>query len=244
MPLNPSSWQILLVEDDADNADHIAQGFRALGHAVQVCGDGPQAIAGVTEREWDIVILDRMLPDEFDGLSVLAALRERGRSTPVLVLSALSALDERVRGLKAGGDDYLTKPFAFAELAARTEALLRRAGRAPAPRVLALGDLRVDLFERRVERAGRPVNLQPREFGLLVFFMTHSGQLLTRSMLLEAVWHYRFDPQTNVVDVQVSRLRGKIDTQGLTPLIHTVRGAGYMLSDGAATAGVTAGAPT
>jgi two-component system, OmpR family, response regulator len=231
MPLNSDGWRLLLVEDDAANADHIAQGFRALGHSVQVCGDGAQAIAQVTAHDWDIVVLDRMLPDGVDGLSVLATLRNLGKTTPVLVLSALSALDDRVRGLKAGGDDYLTKPFAFAELAARTEALLRRARREPEARRLQVGDLQVDLVERQVVRATRTVVLQPREFRLLVFFMTHPGQLLTRSMLLEAVWHYKFDPQTNVVDVQVSRLRGKIDTPGLAPLIHTVRGTGYMLSN-------------
>ena len=234
MAQNPDCWRLLLVEDDAANAEHIAHGFRALGHEVQVCGDGVQAIAQVTDHDWDIVILDRMLPDGVDGLSVLATLRSLGKATPVLVLSALSALDDRVDGLKAGGDDYLTKPFAFAELAARTEALLRRARRKPEVRRLQIGDLRVDLFERLVERAGRPVSLQPREFRLLVFFMMHPGQLLTRSMLLEAVWHYRFDPQTNVVDVQVSRLRAKIDTQGVPALIHTVRGAGYKMDDGAA----------
>ncbi|MEO8545786.1 MAG: response regulator transcription factor [Burkholderiaceae bacterium] len=234
MALKPDCWRLLIVEDDAANADHIAQGFRALGHSAQVCGDGVQAIAQVTDHDWDIVILDRMLPDGVDGLSVLATLRNLGKSTPVLVLSALSALDDRVDGLKAGGDDYLTKPFAFAELAARTEALLRRARREPEVRRLQIGDLRVDLFERIVERAGRQIILQPREFRLLVFFMMHPGQLLTRSMLLEAVWHYRFDPQTNVVDVQVSRLRAKIDTPGVAQLIHTVRGAGYRMSDGVA----------
>jgi two-component system, OmpR family, response regulator len=238
MPLNADTWHLLLVEDDAANADHIAQGFRALGHSVQVCGDGAQAIALVTEQDWDIVILDRMLPDGVDGLSVLATLRNRGKATPVLVLSALSALDDRVRGLQAGGDDDLTKPFAFAELAARAQALLRRSRRELEVRRLQVGDLQVDLVERRVVRATRTILLQPREFRLLVFFMTHPGQLLTRSMLLEAVWHYRFDPQTNVVDVQVSRLRGKIDTPGLAPLIHTVRGAGYMMSSGAAGSGV------
>ncbi|RYY61831.1 MAG: response regulator transcription factor, partial [Comamonadaceae bacterium] len=157
--------------------------------------------------------------------------RNLGRKTPVLVLSALSALDERVRGLNAGGDDYLTKPFAFSELAARIDALMRRAGAGPALRTLQIADLQVDLVRRSVERAGSPIALQPREFRLLCYLMTHARQVVTRTMLLESVWDYHFDPQTNVIDVQISRLRQKVDTGFAPPLIHTVRGVGYLLSD-------------
>jgi two-component system OmpR family response regulator len=171
-----------------------------------------------------------MLPHEVDGLSILATLRGLGKKTPVLVLSALSALDERVRGLKAGGDDYLTKPFAFSELAARAEALVRRARPGPVVRTLRIDDLTLDLASRHVERGGRPVALQPREFRLLAYLMSHPGQVLTRTMLLEAVWDYQFDPQTNVIEVQVSRLRGKLDAGGAKPLIHTVRGIGYRIA--------------
>lgn len=227
----PSIWRCLIVEDDVENAAYIARGLRALGHMVVICGDGQQALAQASNDNWDLVILDRMLPDEVDGLTVLKTLRSLGKRTPVLVLSALSALDEKVRGLKAGGDDYLTKPFDFAELAARAEALVRRSYPGPDIRALELGDLKLDLATRRVERAGRPVALQPREFRLLAFFLMHPRQILTRTMLLEAVWDYRFDPQTNVIDVQVSRLRSKIDTGGAAvPLIHTVRGLGYMMT--------------
>ena len=223
-------WRCLIIEDDADNARYIADGFRSLGHVPVVCGDGAQAIARLTGEAWDLVILDRMLPNEVDGLALLAMLRGLGKTTPVLVLSALSALDERVRGLKAGGDDYLAKPFAFSELAARAEALVRRSRTGPEVRTLALADLRLDLAARRAERAGRPIALQPREFRLLAYLMMHPGQVLTRTMLLEAVWDYRFDPQTNVIDVQISRLRAKLDAGGGPSLIHTVRGAGYRIA--------------
>ncbi|MEY4139786.1 MAG: hypothetical protein RLZZ371_1968 [Pseudomonadota bacterium] len=183
-----------------------------------------------TRMNWDIVILDRMLPDDMDGLSILTAMRELGIKTPVLVLSALSALDQRVRGLKAGGDDYLTKPFAIDELAARAEALIRRSSSAPPSRQLEIADLRLDLASRRVERSGKVIALQPREFRLLAFFMMNPDQVLTRTMLLEAVWDYRFDPQTNVIDVHVSRLRSKIELDGAPPLIYTERGVGYKMT--------------
>jgi len=222
-------WRCLVIEDDADNARYVAEGFRGLGHVAVVCRNGAEAIPRLTGEAWDLVILDRMLPDGVYGLSLLAMLRGLGRRTPVLVLSALSALDERVRGLKAGGDDYLTKPFAFSELAARAEALVRRSRTGPEVRTLALADLRLDLAARRAERAGRPIALQPREFRLLACLLMHPGQVLTRTMLLEAVWDYHFDPQTNVIDVQISRLRAKIDTGGAVPLIHTVRGVGYRI---------------
>lgn len=223
-------WRCLVVEDDADNARYIANGFRALGHVVVICRDGMDALSRATTEQWDLIILDRMLPNEVDGLSILSTLRGLGKKTPVLVLSALSALDERVRGLKAGGDDYLSKPFAFSELAARAEALVRRSRPGPAIRALQVADLKLDLASRHVERGGRPVALQPREFRLLAYLMSHPGQVLTRTMLLEAVWDYQFDPQTNVIDVQISRLRGKLDAGGAPPLIHTVRGVGYRIA--------------
>ncbi|WP_077000296.1 response regulator transcription factor [Variovorax sp. KK3] len=230
-------WRCLVVEDDADMARYVAEGFRTLGHVAVVCRDGADALARSTGEAWDLIILDRMLPNEVDGLSILSTLRALGKRTPVLVLSALSALDERVRGLKAGGDDYLTKPFAFSELSARAEALVRRSRAGPEIRELTMADLRVDLVRRQAERGGRPIALQPREFRLLAYLMMHPGQVVTRTMLLEAVWDYQFDPQTNVVDVQVSRLRAKLDAQGGATLIHTVRGVGYRM---AAEAGIDA----
>lgn len=223
-------WRCLVIEDDADNARYIAEGFRGLGHVAVICREGAEALARATGEAWDLIILDRMLPGGVDGLAILSTLRALGRKTPVLVLSALSALDERVRGLKAGGDDYLTKPFAFSELAARAEALVRRSRPGPEIRVIEVADLRLDLAARKAERAGRAIALQPREFRLLAFLALHAGQVLTRTMLLEAVWDYQFDPQTNVIDVQVSRLRGKLDAGGGPSLIHTVRGVGYRLA--------------
>jgi len=223
-------WRCLVVEDDVDNARYIADGFRGLGHVAVICREGPEALARASAEAWDLIILDRMLPGGVDGLGILAALRAMGRRTPVLVLSALSALDERVRGLKAGGDDYLAKPFAFSELAARAEALVRRSRPGPEIRVVEVADLRLDLGSRKAERGGRPIALQPREFRLLAFLALHAGQVLTRTMLLEAVWDYQFDPQTNVIDVQVSRLRAKLDAGGGPSLIHTVRGVGYRLA--------------
>ena len=223
-------WHCLIVEDDADNARYIAEGFRSLGHVAVISRDGADAFARATGETWDLVILDRMLPNDVDGLSILTTMRALGKKTPVLVLSALSALDERVRGLKAGGDDYLAKPFAFSELAARAEALVRRSRSGTEIRTLQLADLTLDLARRHVERGGRPIALQPREFRLLAYLMMHPGQVVTRTMLLEAVWDYQFDPQTNVIDVQVSRLRGKLDAGGAPTLIHTVRGVGYTLA--------------
>ncbi|MEO8060016.1 MAG: response regulator transcription factor [Burkholderiales bacterium] len=223
-------WRCLIVEDDLPNARYIGEGLREQGHVAVICQDGVSALSRVTGESWDLVILDRMLPNGVDGLSILAALRGLGRRTPVLVLSALSALDERVRGLKAGGDDYLTKPFAFSELAARAEALVRRSRHGPEIRVLELADVRLDLATQQLERGGRNIPLQPREFRLLTYLMSHPGQVLTRTMLLEAVWDFQFDPRTNVIDVQVSRLRGKLDEGGGRPLIRTVRGVGYCMS--------------
>ena len=214
-------WNCLIVEDDADNARYIAEGFRSLGHVAVISRDGADAFARATGETWDLVILDRMLPNDVDGLSILTTMRALGKKTPVLVLSALSALDERVRGLKAGGDDYLAKPFAFSELSAHQGLQARE---------MRLADLRLNLLTRSAERAGQPLALQPREFRLLAYLMMHPGQVVTRTMLLEAVWDYQFDPQTNVIDVQVSRLRGKLDAGGAPTLIHTVRGVGYTLA--------------
>jgi two-component system OmpR family response regulator len=178
---------------------------------------------------YDAIVMDRMLPGELDGLGIIAALRSSANRTPILILSALSDVDERIRGLKAGGDDYLVKPFAFAELLARLDALVRRAHGAQTTE-LAVGDLKMELLSRKVTRGGRPIALQPREFKLLEYLMRHAGQVVTRTMLLEGVWDYRFDPQTNVVDVHVSKLRQKIEPGGERPLLRTIRNAGYMLS--------------
>jgi two-component system, OmpR family, response regulator len=220
----------LIIEDDTENAQYVATGLRELGWTVVLCRDGVDAIDRAVEETWDVIILDRMLPNELDGLSILRTLRALGRKTPVVVLSALSATDERVRGLKAGCDDYLTKPFAFSELAARIEAVLRRTQPDDGVREMRVADMRVDLIARSVERAGRPIALQPREFRLLAYLLANQGRVVTRTMLLESVWDYHFDPQTNVIDVHISRLRSKIDKDAAMPLIHTVRGVGYTLS--------------
>jgi two-component system OmpR family response regulator len=225
----------LIIEDDTENAQYVANGLRELGWWVAVCRDGVDALGRAVEEAWDVIILDRMLPNDVDGLSLLRTLRSLGRKTPVVVLSALAATDERVRGLKSGCDDYLTKPFAFSELAARIEAVLRRSQPDEGAREMRVADLRVDLIARSVERAGRAIALQPREFRLLAYLLLHQGRVVTRTMLLESVWDYRFDPQTNVIDVHISRLRSKIDKDASVPLIHTVRGVGYTLSAGGPT---------
>lgn len=220
----------LVIEDEADTARYIRNGLSELGHAVSLCRNGVEGLDLATNEHWDAIILDRMLPGGVDGLSILATLRQLGKRTPVLILSALASLDERVRGLRGGGDDYLTKPFAFSELLARLEALLRRPALAVDQHELSVADLKLDLRTRRAVRANQPIMLQPREFRLLEYLVRHKGQVVTRTMLLESVWDYYFDPQTNVVDVQISRLRRKID-QGFSPrLLHTLRGVGYMLS--------------
>ncbi|WP_243359722.1 response regulator transcription factor [Fundidesulfovibrio terrae] len=222
--------RILLVEDDPQAASYLTKGLKEHGVGVDHVADGREGLFRATAGGYDVIILDRMLPG-LDGLSILKAVRAAGDTTPVLVLSALSDVDARVEGLRAGGDDYLTKPFAFAELMARVEALGRR-GRAEKPlTVLAVADLELDLTARTVKRSGKPIDLKPKEFSLLEYFMRHAGQVVTRTMLLERVWDYAFDPQTNVIDVHVSRLRGKIDKDFDKPLLHTVRGAGYMLRD-------------
>ncbi len=224
--------RILLVEDDKDVAGFVLKGLREAGHVAEHAATGRDGLFLAASEAFDAIILDRMLPGGTDGLRVLETLRAQDNHTPVLFLSAMAGVDERVRGLKAGGDDYLTKPFAFSELLARVEALLRR-GRAAGPDTrLQVGDLEMDLLSRAVQRRGQRIDLQPREFRLLEYLMRHAGQVVTRTMLLEGVWDLHFDPQTNVIDVHVSRLRQKIDKPFDTALIHTVRSAGYMLRTG------------
>lgn len=225
--------KILLVEDDPQQAAYIRKGIQEAGHVVDVAADGRDGLFLATTESYDVLVLDRMLP-RVDGLTVLRTLRASNVATPVVILSALGEVDDRVAGLRAGGDDYLVKPFSLIELVARLEALARRGVTASgdaAPRTrLAVADLEMDLLRRSVARAGRKLDLKPKEFQLLEFLLRHSDQVVTRAMLLEAVWNYHFDPQTNVIDVHISNLRAKIDLPGLPPLIHTVRGAGYRLS--------------
>ena len=223
--------RILVVEDDHEVADYLKKGLEESGYTVDYAGNGHDGLYMATSETYDLLIVDRMLPG-LDGLALIKALRAAGRQVPVLVLSALGEVDDRVQGLRAGSDDYLTKPFSFSELLARIEALLRR-GQISSDIVteLKVADLEMDLLARTVRRAGQEIDLQPREFRLLEYFMRHAGQVLTRTMLLEKVWDYHFDPQTNVIDVHVSRLRAKIDKNFDKPLIHTVRGAGYILRE-------------
>jgi two-component system, OmpR family, response regulator len=222
--------KILLVEDNERVAQFVRKGLGEAGHTVDHAGNGRDGLFLASSEPYDAMILDRMLPGGIDGLAIIEALRRTGNRTPILILSALDDVDERIRGLRAGGDDYLTKPFAFGELAARLDALLRRAQPAQATTALAVDDLRMDLLARKVTRGGRSIHLQPREFKLLEFLMRHAGQVATRTMLLENVWDYHFDPQTNVIDVHISKLRQKIDGESERPLLRTVRGSGYMLS--------------
>ncbi|GLV27033.1 DNA-binding response regulator [Sphingobium sp. TomTYG45] len=224
------SYKVLLVEDDATTADYIAKGLAEEGFTIDRAEDGREGLFMATEASHDAIILDRMLPG-MDGMAVLAALRAAGIETPVMILSALATADERVKGLTSGSDDYLAKPFAFAELLARLRIMLRRGKAGQAETRLTCGDLEVDLLSRKAMRGSRSVDLQPREFRLLEYMMRHRGEVVTRTMLLEGVWDYHFDPGTNVIDVHISRLRRKIDEDGEPPLIHTVRGAGYRLSE-------------
>jgi two-component system OmpR family response regulator len=220
--------KVLVIEDDRQAAAYLAKGLKEAGHVVDVANDGKEGLFLAGAEFYDVLIVDRMLPGR-DGLSLVEILRATGNDTPVLFLSALGSVDDRVKGLRAGGDDYLTKPFAFSELLARMEVLARRrAGAAPQTR-LSVGDLEMDLLARTVKRAGRPIELLPREFALLEYLMRNAGSVVTRTMMLENVWDYHFDPQTNVIDVHIARLRQKIDKDFPAPLIHTVRGAGYSL---------------
>ena len=223
--------RVLLIEDDDQTAAYVARGLREAGHVVDHAADGAVGEEMAGAGAYDAYIIDRMLPEK-DGVALLTARRGDGDGTPALFLSALGEVDDRVTGFKAGGDDYLVKPFALSELLARVEALGRR--RAPAEMAktrLEVGGLELDLLSRTVRRDGRRIDLQPREFRLLEFLMRHAGQVVTRTMLLENVWEYHFDPQTNVIDVHISRLRSKIDKEFDQPLLHTVRGAGYRLSE-------------
>ena len=229
--------RILVIEHDREAASYLVKAFREAGHGADHAADGLDGYAMAREGDYDVLVVDRMLP-KLDGLSLIRSLREQGVETPVLILSALGQVDDRVKGLRAGGDDYLPKPYAFSELLARAEVLARRRA-APAsaePTAYRVGELELDRLSHRVTRSGQEIVLQPREFRLLEYLMRHAGQVVTRTMLLEHVWDYHFDPQTNVIDVHVSRLRGKIDKGFDHPLIHTIRGVGYMVRDGAARA--------
>ena len=220
--------RLLVVEDDADIAGFLCRGLREAGHTVDHAADGRNGLFLATGEAYDAIVLDRLLP-QMDGLSMLAALRASGATVPVLILSALGQVDERVKGLRAGGDDYVVKPFAIAELLARLEVITRR-GQAPAAEArLRVADLELDRLAHQVRRAGEVIPLKPQEYRVLEFLMRHAGQVVTRTMLLEGVWDYHFDPQTNVIDVHLSRLRSKIDRAPWPPLIHTVRGAGYCI---------------
>jgi len=218
----------LIVEDDATIADFVARGLREAGFAVDVAADGEAALERTRTQAYDVAIVDLMLPKR-DGLSVIDEMRRQGIAVPVLILSARRSVDDRVKGLQAGGDDYLTKPFAFAELLARVQALVRRATRAPDPTTLTVDDLVLDLLSRRVARGGKAIDLRPREFALLEYLMRNTGRVVSKTMILSHVWEYSFDPQTNIVDVLVSRLREKIDRPFEKKLLQTVRGVGYVL---------------
>ena len=222
--------RVFIVEDDQEAAAYMVKGLKESGYVVEHVADGREALYRVAAEAYDVVVVDRMLPS-VDGLTIVKTMRSAGHQTPVLILSALGDVDDRVKGLKAGGDDYLVKPYAFAELLARLEALLRR-GRSDAPdTMLKVADLEMDLVGRSVRRAGHVIELKPKEFALLEYLMRHAGHVVTRTMLLENVWDYSFDPQTNVIDVHVSRLRQKIDKGHDKPLLSTIRGAGYSLRD-------------
>lgn len=220
--------QLLVIEDDQDAAEVLVRGLERSGHAVDHAGNGDTGFELALAGDYDVLVVDRMLPGR-EGLAVIAGLREAGVMTPALILSALDAVDDRVEGLRAGGDDYLTKPYALTELLARLHALVRRTVPDGAPLMLNVGGLELDRLSRNARRDGQEISLQPREYKLLEYLMQHAGQVVTRTMLLEAVWGFRFDPQTNVVDVHISRLRQKIDKEFDHPLLHTVRGEGYRL---------------
>jgi two-component system OmpR family response regulator len=226
------AMRLLIIEDDREAADYLVKAFREVGHVADHAADGEEGLALALEGGYDALIIDRMLP-KVDGLAVIGRLRAKNIATPALILSALGAVDDRVKGLRSGGDDYLPKPYSFAELLARIEVLARRhVGRGEETQYR-VGDLELDRLSHRVIRGKQEIVLQPREFRLLEYLMKHAGQVVTRTMLLENVWDYHFDPQTNVIDVHISRLRSKIDKGFAQPLLHTVRGAGYMIRDGA-----------
>ena len=222
------AMRILVIEDDRDAATWLVKGLAESGHIADLATDGEEGLAMAREGVHDVLIVDRMLP-KLDGLSVIRTLKSENITAPVLILSALGDVDERVKGLRAGGDDYLAKPYSFAELLARVEGLARRGSQEPQQTRLKACDLEIDLLTRSVTRSGQPIILQPREFKLLEYLMRNAGHVVTRTMLLENVWDYHFDPQTNVIDVHVSRLRSKIDKGFSEPILQTVRGAGYMI---------------
>jgi two-component system OmpR family response regulator len=223
--------RVLVVEDDSQVAAYLVKGLKEQGHNVDHAADGKNGLFLATSEDYDAMIIDRMLP-ELDGLAIVKSVRAAGKTTPMLILSALGDVDARVEGLRAGGDDYLTKPFAFSELLARLDALLRRARQSPAAETtLRVADLELDQLTRTVKRGENVIALQPREYRLLEYLMSNAGRVVTRTMLLEQVWDYHFDPQTNVIDVHISRLRGKIDKGFDQPLLQTVRGAGYMIRE-------------
>ncbi len=222
--------KVLLVEDNDRVARFVKKGLTEAGHTLDIAANGRDGLFMAASEPYDAIVMDRMLPGGVDGLAIIAALRESGNKVPILILSALGDVDERIQGLRSGADDYLVKPFAFGELMARLEALVRRDRQAAAETTLTVGDLVMDLLSRKVARGGRALQLQPREFKLLEFLMRHANQVVTRTMLLEQVWDYHFDPRTNVVDVHVSKLRQKIDAGADKPLLKTIRNAGYMLA--------------
>jgi two-component system OmpR family response regulator len=223
--------RLLVVEDDAEVAAYLVKGLKEQGHTVDHAEDGNNGLFLATSEDYDAMIVDRMLPG-LDGLAIVKSVRAAGKTTPMLILSALGEVDARVEGLRAGGDDYLTKPFAFSELLARLDALLRRSQQTAAQETsLRVADLELDQLTHTVKRAGKTITLQPREFRLLEYLMQNAGRVVTRTMLLEQLWDYHFDPQTNVIDVHISRLRGKIDKDFDPPLLQTVRGAGYRIHE-------------
>jgi two-component system, OmpR family, response regulator len=230
-PQTESKMRLLIVEDDRESADYLVKAFREVGHIADLAGDGEEGLALAETGDYDVLVIDRMLPKR-DGLSIIGTLRGKGNHTPALILSALGQVDDRIKGLRAGGDDYLPKPYSFAELLARVEVLSRRKGGPSEDTTYRVGDLELDRLSHRVVRGTSEITLQPREFRLLEYLMKHAGQVVTRTMLLENVWDYHFDPQTNVIDVHISRLRSKIDKGYDRPLLHTIRGAGYMVRDG------------
>ena len=225
-----NTMKVLLVEDNERVSSFVRKGLTEAGYTIDHADNGRDGMYLAAGESYDAIVMDRMLPGDIDGLGIIAALRKTGSRTPILILSALSDVDERIRGLQSGGDDYLVKPFAFGELLARLDALVRRANGGNSVTTLSVGELTMDLLSRKVTRSGKTVTLQPREFKLLEYLMRHADQVVTRTMLLESVWDYHFDPQTNVVDVHVSKLRQKIDAGAERPLLKTIRNAGYMLS--------------
>ena len=233
MTATAPQMRLLIIEDDRESADYLVKAFREVGYVADLASDGEEGLSLADSGDYDVLVIDRMLPKR-DGLSLIGTLREKGNRTPALILSALGQVDDRIKGLRAGGDDYLPKPYSFAELLARVEVLSRRHGGPAEETTYRVGDLELDRLSHRVARGKDELTLQPREFRLLEYLMKHAGQVVTRTMLLENVWDYHFDPQTNVIDVHISRLRQKIDRDPAHSLIKTIRGAGYTITDPAA----------